>query len=137
MDPSLDTIFSQSVFEEDRTKKIKFGDKSLLYDDNFRLMLTTKIQNPHFLPEICIKLTVINFSITFEGLEEQMLVDVIKIEAPEVEEQRDSLIIKLAQSRNDLYKLQSKILDELNNSNSDTILDNVFLIETLEICSVE
>jgi dynein heavy chain, axonemal len=47
------------------------------------------------------------------------------------------LIIKLAQSRNDLYKLQSKILDELNNSNSDTILDNVFLIETLEICSVE
>ena len=43
MDPSLDTIFSQSVFEEDRTKKIKFGDKSLLYDDNFRLMLTTKI----------------------------------------------------------------------------------------------
>ena len=102
MDPSLDTIFSQSVFEEDRTKKIKFGDKSLLYDDNFRLMLTTKIQNPHFLPEICIKLTVINFSITFEGLEEQMLVDVIKIEAPEVEEQRDSLIIKLAQSRNDL-----------------------------------
>ena len=89
------------------------------------------------MPEICIKLTVINFSITFEGLEEQMLVDVIKIEAPEVEEQRDSLIIKLAQSRNDLYKLQSKILDELNNSNSETILDNVFLIETLEICSAE
>ena len=31
--------------------------------------------------------------ITFEGLEEQMLVDVIKNEEPEVEEQRDSLII--------------------------------------------
>jgi dynein heavy chain len=45
------------------------------------------------LPETCIKLTVINFSITFEGLEEQMLVDVIKNEEPEVEEQRDSLII--------------------------------------------
>jgi dynein heavy chain, axonemal len=45
------------------------------------------------LPETCIKLTVIDFSITFEGLEEQMLVDVIKNEEPEVEEQRDSLII--------------------------------------------
>ena len=45
------------------------------------------------MPETCIKLTVIDFSITFEGLEEQMLVDVIKNEEPEVEEQRDSLII--------------------------------------------
>jgi len=48
-------------------------------------MLTTKIQNPHFLPEICIKLTVINFTVTFAGLEEQMLVDVVKNQVPEVE----------------------------------------------------
>lgn len=107
MDPSLDSIFLQSTFREDGVLKIKLGDKSLLYDANFKLLMTTKIANPHFLPEICIKLTVINFSITFEGLEEQMLVDVIKVEAPEVEEQRDTLIVELAKSRNDLYKLQS------------------------------
>jgi dynein heavy chain len=89
MDPSFDSIFTKAKFEEDRVIKIKFGEKSIPYDDNFKLILTTKIQNPHFLPEVCIKLTVINFSITFEGLEEQMLVDVIKVEAPEVEEQRD------------------------------------------------
>jgi dynein heavy chain len=107
MDPSLDSIFLQSTFREDGVLKIRLGDKSLLYDANFKLLMTTKIANPHFLPEICIKLTVINFSITFEGLEEQMLVDVIKVEAPEVEEQRDTLIVELAKSRNDLYKLQS------------------------------
>lgn len=107
MDPSLDSIFTKSIFIEDGVEKIKYGDKSLMIDHNFKLMLTTKIQNPHFLPETCIKLTVINFSITFEGLVEQMLVDVIKNEAPEVEEQRDSLIIQLAQSKNDLFKLQS------------------------------
>jgi dynein heavy chain len=66
------------------------------------LILTTKVQNPHFLPETCIKLTVINFSITFEGLEEQMLADVINNEEPEVEEQRNNLIVELANSRNDL-----------------------------------
>ena len=64
--------------------------------------MTTKVQNPHFLPETCIKLTVINFSITFEGLEEQMLADVINNEEPEVEEQRNNLIVELANSRNDL-----------------------------------
>ena len=46
-------------------------------------------------------------------------------------------MIQLATSRNDLYKLQTKILFELASSNSTTILDNVILIETLEICSVE
>jgi dynein heavy chain len=100
-------------------------------------MLTTKIQNPHFLPETCIKLTVVNFSITFEGLEEQMLADVIKNEEPEVEEQRDSLIIELATSRNGLINLRRKILNELAASNSETILDNVVLIETLEICKTQ
>lgn len=70
LDPSLDQIFQKAVFKEDGVQKIQLGDKSLFYDSNFKLMLTTKIQNPHFLPEICIKLTVINFSITFEGLEE-------------------------------------------------------------------
>ena len=46
-------------------------------------------------------------------------------------------MIQLAKSRNDLYKLQSKILFELAASNSETILDNVILIETLEICKTE
>jgi dynein heavy chain, axonemal len=70
MDPSLDSIFLQSTFRENGVLKIKLGDKSLLYDPNFKLLLTIKIANLHFLQEICIKLTVINFSITFEGLEE-------------------------------------------------------------------
>jgi dynein heavy chain len=41
--------------------------------------------NPHYLPEVCIKLTIINFTVTFEGLDEQMLVDVVMQEKPEVE----------------------------------------------------
>ena len=66
-----------------------------------------------------------------------MLVDVIKNEAPEIEEQRDSLVIRLASSKNALYKLQSQILTELAESNADTILDNTVLIKTLEVCNKE
>lgn len=50
----------------------------MLYDDNFRLLITTKLANPHYLPETCIKLGIINFTVTFPGLEEQLLVDVMK-----------------------------------------------------------
>ena len=51
--------------------------------------MTTKMANPHYAPEVCIKVTIINFTVTFSGLEEQLMVDVVKKERPEVERQRD------------------------------------------------
>jgi dynein heavy chain, axonemal len=100
-------------------------------------MMTTKLPNPHFMPEICIKTTVINFSVTFEGLEDQLLVDVINNLKPQLEQERDKLVVEIAQKKNELYHLQSQILKELADSNSETILDNEFLIETLEIAKTK
>jgi dynein heavy chain len=129
----LDSILSKAIFKEDGINKINFGDKAIVYDESFRFMMTTKLSNPHFLPETCIKTTVINFSVTFQGLEDQLLVDVINNLQPDLEKKRDKLVVEIATKKNDLYKLQSLILKELAESNSETILDNEFLIETLEI----
>ena len=70
-------------------KLIKVGDKRIDFNNKFMLYLTTKMSNPHYLPEIFIKVTIINFSITFEGLQDQLLGDVMKNERPEIEKQRD------------------------------------------------
>ena len=53
------------MFKEEGLSKIKIGDKSVLYDEHFKLYLTTKLANPHYLPEVCIKLTIIDFTVTF------------------------------------------------------------------------
>lgn len=37
------------------------------------MYLTTKMPNPHYLPEVCIKVNIINFTVTMEGLEDQLL----------------------------------------------------------------
>ena len=58
---------------------------------DFKLLITTKLANPHYLPEICIKVTVINFTVTPDGLEDQLLVDVVAYEQPELEQQKDQL----------------------------------------------
>jgi len=47
---------------------IKIGDSIIEYDKNFKFYLTTKLRNPHYLPEVSTKVTLINMMITFEGL---------------------------------------------------------------------
>lgn len=73
------------MLEVDGRKLIRVGDQRTDYNQNFRLYLTCKLANPHFLPEVFIKVTVINFSITFEGLQDQLLGEVMKNERPEIE----------------------------------------------------
>lgn len=65
---------------------LKLGDQDIPYNDDFKFYITTKLSNPHYLPEICIKVTMINFTVTPEGLEDQLLVDVVKYEQPELEQ---------------------------------------------------
>ena len=112
LDPGLDPVLTKSVYEQDGVKKVNFGSKGdgLIYDEGFRLLITTKLPNPHYLPETCIKLSIINFTVTFPGLEEQLLVDVMKSQEPEIEQQKDNLTIQIATGKNQLYALQSQIL---------------------------
>ena len=70
IDPGLDPVLTKAVYRESGVDKIRYGDRAISYDERFRLFITTKLPNPHFLPEICIKLTIINFTVTFDGLEE-------------------------------------------------------------------
>jgi dynein heavy chain len=49
---------------------ISLGDKTLNYDERFKIFLTTTISNPSYSPETSVKVTIINFAITPSGLEE-------------------------------------------------------------------
>lgn len=81
LDPALDTVLGKAVYESnDGRKLIKFADKEIDYDDRFRLYMMTKKPNPNYLAEIYIKVTVINFTATFEGLNDQLLALVVGFE---------------------------------------------------------
>jgi len=94
-------------------------------------MITTKLANPHYLPEICIKVTVINFTVTPDGLEDQLLVDVVKFEQPELEQQKDQLVVQLSEFKRQLQDTEDKIL-KLVSEASDDILNDEELIVTLD-----
>ena len=52
---------------------IRLGDATIEYSDQFRFYITTKLRNPHYLPEVSVKVTLLNFMITPAGLSDQML----------------------------------------------------------------
>ena len=52
---------------------IKVGDSTIPWNDQFKFFITTKLPNPHYPPEVCVKVSLLNFAITFSGLEDQLL----------------------------------------------------------------
>lgn len=52
---------------------IKLGESIIEYNSDFRMYITTKLRNPHYLPEVATKVTLLNFVITPEGLTDQLL----------------------------------------------------------------
>lgn len=55
------------------------------YHPQFRLILHTKYFNPHYKPEMQAQCTLINFLVTREGLEDQLLAAVVAKERPDLE----------------------------------------------------
>jgi dynein heavy chain len=85
LDPQLEPLLQKSIQKYNGVPSLKMGDEWIMYNFEFRFVMTTKLANPHYLPEICIKVTLINFTVTPSGLEEQLLVEVVKNEKPEIE----------------------------------------------------
>jgi len=130
LDPILNPILCKSIFVNGGVKCIKLGDNIIEYSDSFKLYITTKLRNPHYLPEISTKVTLLNFMITPEGLEDQTLGIVVQKERPELEEEKNQLIIQSAENKKKLKEIEDKILSILSNDDGN-ILENHEAIEAL------
>ncbi|KAF0719522.1 Aste57867_966 [Aphanomyces stellatus] len=130
LDPALDPLLLKALTKQGGKLVLRLGDKDVLYDRNFRLYMITKIPNPHYLPDICIKVNIINFTVTKEGLEDQLLGDVVRKEQPDIENKKNTLLASIANDQKILKSIESKILSLLSNSTGN-ILDDQVLINTL------
>lgn len=86
VDPMLDPLLEKQITVKGRSKLIKLADQEFDYDEKFQLFLTTKLANPHFSPELAAKTTIIDFTVTQSGLEQQLLGLVLSKEQKSLEE---------------------------------------------------
>jgi len=69
IDPILDPILNKQTFKSAGLLLIKLN-TVIDYNKNFRLFFTSKLNNPHYTPEVSTKVTLVNFMITKEGLDD-------------------------------------------------------------------
>ncbi|KAK2860339.1 hypothetical protein Q7C36_004505 [Tachysurus vachellii] len=135
LDPSLAPILNKSLTHVGGRLLMKLGDKEVEYNPEFRFYITTKLSNPHYTPEISTKTTIVNFAVKEQGLEAQLLGIVVRKERPELEEQKDSLVINIASGKRKLQELEDEILRLLNEA-TGSLLDDVQLVNTLQTSKV-
>jgi dynein heavy chain len=64
LDATLEPILLRRTFRQGSQMMMRIGDNNVPYNDTFRFFLTTKLSNPHYAPEVCVKVTLLNFAIT-------------------------------------------------------------------------
>ena len=134
IDPAIDPILlHQEFLDEDGTYKIRLDkEEPYPYGADFKLFMTTKMPNPLYPPEVCIKVTLINFTVTSSGLEEQLLGDVVIKEKPAVEAKRLEIVTQMDKDKKTLKAIENKILQLLKENEVEQILDEDTLIITLD-----
>ncbi|CEM36965.1 unnamed protein product, partial [Vitrella brassicaformis CCMP3155] len=130
LDPALEPVLLKQTFKKAGTLMIKLGDATIEYSENFRFYLTTKLRNPHYLPEVAVKVTLLNFMITQAGLQDQLLGIVVAKEKPDLEEEKARLIVEGAENKKQLKEIEDKILHVLSASQGN-ILDDETAIQVL------
>ena len=132
IDPVIDPVVERNyTYTAQGKPQVRIGDKDVEVDPTFRLYMCTKLSNPFYGPEIQGKLAVINYSVTQEGLRDQLLNVTVKHERPDLEAQREELVKEMSDSAALLKQLEDTLLRELSNATGN-ILDNTELIATLE-----
>eukprot|EP00961_Rhodomonas_salina_P063758 857225-Rhodomonas_salina.13 len=134
LDPTMEPLLLKQIFKQAGVMCIRLGDATIEYNPDFRFYMTTKLPNPHYMPETAVKVTLVNFMITQDGLQDQLLGIVVAQERPDLEEEKSNLILQGAENKKKLQETEDQILEVL--SADGNILENEQGIQVLNSAKV-
>ncbi len=116
LDPVLDPVLDKAFQKKGKNYIIALADKECdVEPEKFKLYITTRLPNPHFTPELSAKVTIIDFTVTMKGLEDQLLDRVVQHEKPELQTERTKLKTEVNDYTAKILELQDDLLFRLAN----------------------
>ncbi|XP_027203133.2 dynein heavy chain, cytoplasmic isoform X1 [Dermatophagoides pteronyssinus] len=130
-DPILNPVLNREVRKTGGRVLITLGDQDIDLSPSFCIFLSTRDPTVEFPPDICSRVTFVNFTVTRSSLQAQCLNQVLRCERPDIDEKRSDLLKLQGEFHVKLRRLEKSLLQALNDVKG-RILDDDSIISTLE-----
>jgi dynein heavy chain 1 len=131
IDPVLNPVLNKEIRKAGGRVLIRLGDNDVDFSPSFVIFLSTRDPTAHFTPDLCSRVTFVNFTVTPKSLQSQSLHSVLKVEQPAVYKKRNDLMKAQGEFRVKLRNLEKSLLSALSESQGN-ILDDDRVMGSLE-----
>ncbi|XP_057661058.1 dynein heavy chain, cytoplasmic isoform X2 [Diorhabda carinulata] len=135
-DAILNPVLNRELRRTGGRVLITLGDQDIDLSPSFVIFLSTRDPTVEFPPDICSRVTFVNFTVTRSSLQSQCLNQVLKAERPDIDAKRSDLLKLQGEFHLRLRQLEKSLLQALNDAKGK-ILDDDSVITTLETLKQE
>ncbi|KAJ3032718.1 hypothetical protein HDV00_007194 [Rhizophlyctis rosea] len=136
LDPILNAVLNKELRRTGGRVLIRLGGQDIDFSPAFTLFLSTRDPSVSFPPDICSRVTFVNFTVTRGSLQSQCLHQVLKAERPDTDRKRTDLVKLQGEFQLRLRHLEKSLLQALSESKGN-ILDDDNVLATLETLKQE
>jgi dynein heavy chain 1 len=131
VDPILNPVLNKEFQKTGGRTLIRLGNEDIDYSPKFMIVLTTRDPAARFAPDLCSRVTVINFTVTPASLESQALSAILRAERPDVDRRRTEVLRLQGEQNVKIRELEESLLNQIS-AVRGAILDDDTVIRALE-----
>mgnify|MGYP001611668798 CR=1 FL=1 len=136
VDPVLNPLLNKEIRRTGGRLLVRLGAQEIDVGPNFSMVLVTRDSTQQFSPDLCGRVSLVNFTVTPGTMTSQTLHKILIHERQDVEEKRSSLIKLQGEYALRQRTLEDQLLVAISDSQGN-ILENETLIATLETLKAE